>query len=313
MIKNKYDFMFVLDCTMGNPNGDPDADNEPRMDPETMQGYMTDASIKRKVRDYVTMVHNNESPNAIFVQKSTNLNKKIALAYEETGGIPEKANLKDVERAQKFLFKNFYDIRTFGAVMSTGANAGQSTGAVQITFPRSVDPIFPIDVTLTRMAVADKVKGTKGTSKEIEEWEQNQQENKLRTFGHKHIIPYGLYVGTGFISAFDAKRSGFSEEDLNLFWEALLNMFEHSRTASKGLMSMRALYIFKHVGTDSDLNQRENQAILGCANAYELLDDGRIITIKKNIEGPPRKFSDYSIIVNEENIPAGIELIVKKR
>lgn len=207
--------------------------------------------------------------------------------------------------------ENFYDIRTFGAVMTTGANAGQVRGAVQFSFARSISPILPMDISITRMAVSDKAKNAK-TVEDYEKWGSEQPEDQLRTMGRKNLIPYGLYAAKGFISANLAKDTGFSEQDLELFWESLLNMYDHDRSSSKGMMSCRGLYIFKHVGTDSDLEQRKKQAVLGCAPAHKLLDLGAIVDIQKK-EGieSPRKFTDYNVTINEDNLPRGVELIVK--
>jgi CRISPR-associated protein Csd2 len=213
---------------------------------------------------------------------------------------------------------NFFDVRTFGAVMSTGANAGQVRGPVQVAFSRSVDPILPMDASITRMAVAEKVKDAK-TVADYEKWENEQEEDKLRTMGRKALIPYGLYVAKGFVSAHLAQGTGFSDDDLAHLWQALANMWDHDRSASKGMMSCRGLYIFKHVGTDTDQTQRVRQAMLGCAPAHRLLDfstDHReipnaIVNIRKRpgLEGSPRSFADYSVSVHEDRLPAGVELI----
>jgi CRISPR-associated protein Csd2 len=313
-IENRYEFLFLFDCENGNPNGDPDAGNSPRIDPEDMYGLVSDVALKRRVRNYVQVAKNNERPNAIFIEHATNLNRPIAESHLETNGeIPEKgkASKDKVRLARDWMCKNFYDVRTFGAVMSTGANAGQVRGAVQFSFARSLDKVLPLDISVTRMAVTEDVKGAKDI-KTFKDWEDNQPEDQLRTMGRKNLIPYGLYAAKGFISANLAQDTGFSEADLELFWEALLNMYDHDRSASKGMMSCRGLYIFKHVGTDSDTEQRKKQAMLGCAPAHKLLDLGAIIDIKKKNGGvAPRKFTDYEVAVNKDRLPKGVELIIR--
>jgi CRISPR-associated protein Csd2 len=308
-IQNRYEFLFLFDCENGNPNGDPDAGNSPRIDPEDMHGLVSDVALKRRVRNFVQTSFDNQAPNAIFIEHATNLNKPITKAHEETGGKPEGGgNRKQVGDARDWMCKTFFDVRTFGAVMSTGANAGQVRGPVQFAFARSVDPILPMDVSITRMAVAAKVSGAK-TAADYEKWENEQEEDSLRTMGRKALIPYGLYVAKGFISANLAKGTGFSDDDLKNLWEALLNMYDHDRSASKGMMSCRGLYVFKHVGTDSDLNQRVKQAMLGCAPAHNLLDKGAIIDIVRKSANSPRSFSDYEVTVHRERLPAGVELL----
>jgi len=309
-ITNRYEFMFLFDCENGNPNGDPDAGNAPRIDPQNMRGLVSDVALKRRVRNYVQVARGNKMPNAIFIEHATNLNTPIARSHEEKndGFDPNKGpNKEKVERAREWMCEKFYDVRTFGAVMSTGPNAGQVRGPVQFAFAQSVDPVLPLDLSITRMAVADKVTGAK-SSEDYEKWTANQPEDKLRTIGRKTLIPYGLYIAKGFISAHLAQGTGFSDDDLNLFWEALLNMYEHDRSASKGIMSVRRpIFVFKHVGTDTDEAQRTQQAKLGCAPAHRLFD---LINVKKR-EGVdfPRKFDDYEVIVDESNIPNGIELL----
>jgi CRISPR-associated protein Csd2 len=308
VIANRHEFLFLFDCENGNPNGDPDAGNAPRVDPQTMLGLVSDVAIKRRIRNYVQVARENKAPDAIFVEHATNLNRPIAMAHEATGGIPEKGASKDkVDLARKWMCGNFFDVRAFGAVMSTGANAGQVRGPVQVAFSRSLDPVLPLDVSITRMAVADGVKPA-ATSAEIAEWEAQQPEDKLRTMGRKALIPYGLYVGKGFISAHLARETGFSDDDLALLWEAVLGMFEHDRSASKGLMTVqRPLFVFKHVGTDPDPEQRSRQAVLGCAPAHALFG---LIEVKRRagIEAP-RSFADYDVVVHEERVPAGVQLL----
>lgn len=314
-IQNRYEFLYLFDCENGNPNGDPDAGNAPRIDPEDMRGLVSDVALKRRVRNYVQIARENKTPNAIFVEHATNLNRAIVKAHEETGGVPEKGASKDkVRQAREWMCKAFYDVQTFGAVMSTGPNAGQIRGPVQFSFARSLDPVLPLDISITRMAVAEDVKGAK-TSRDYLDWENKQEEDKLRTMGRKQLIPYGLYVAKGFVSAHLAGGTVFTENDLALLWEALANMYDHDRSASKGVISRRGLYVFKHVGTDTNAEQRTRQAMLGCAPAQALLDLGKVISVSKNEyemkkDGvtSPRRFSHYSVKVTTEQIPAGVEL-----
>lgn len=307
VIRNRYEFLYFFDCVNGNPNGDPDSGNAPRVDPQDMHGLVSDVAIKRRIRNYVQQARNNEPPYAIFVQHSTNLNRPIAEAHEKTGGIPEKATMDKVKAAQLWLCRNFFDVRTFGAVLSTGANAGQVRGPVQLGFSRSVSPILPLDVSITRMAVATDLKKAAASSDDYAAWEREQPENELRTMGRKALIPYGLYAGQGFVSANLARETGFSDEDLGLFWDALLNMFEHDRSASKGLMStLDPVIVFRHVGTDSDAAQRERQAVLGCAPAHRLFD---LVSVNLNPGVvAPRSKSDYSLTVRASALPKGVDI-----
>lgn len=312
-ITNRYEFIYFFDCENGNPNGDPDAGNAPRIDPQDMHGLVSDVALKRRVRNYVQTAKGNESPYSIFIEHATNLNTKIAIAHENTGGMPPKEKGKwktkkdKSEAARQWLCKNFYDIRTFGAVLDVGPKAGQVRGPVQFSFSRSVDPVLPIDISITRMAVSESVKDA-SSSKDFKEWEAEQPEDKLRTMGRKQLIPYGLYMAKGFISAHLAKGTGFTEDDLNLLWEALLNMYEHDRSASKGLMSVRPpIYVFKHVGTDNDKTQRAQQAKLGCAPAHKLFD---LIKVKKREDVDiPRSFDHYEIELDENSLPNGVEIL----
>jgi len=315
-IQNRYEFLYLFDCENGNPNGDPDAGNAPRIDPEDMRGLVSDVALKRRVRNYVQIAHGNITPNAIFIEHATNLNRPITKAYEETGGVPEKGASKDkVRLAREWMCKTFYDVRAFGAVMSTGPNAGQVRGPVQFSFARSLDPVLPLDISITRMAVAVDVKGAK-TSEDYLKWENEQDEDKLRTMGRKNLIPYGLYATKGFISAHLADGTGFSEEnDLALLWEALAKMYDHDRSSSKGYMARRGIYVFKHVGNDATPEQRARQAKLGCAPAQALLDIGKVVDIQKNIEAmntdnvtTPRRFEHYTVQIHKDRIPSGVEL-----
>jgi len=316
-IKNRYDFLYLFDVENGNPNGDPDAGNLPRLDPEDLHGLVSDVAIKRRIRNYVQMAKGNQAPYAIFIEHATNLNTKIRRAHEETGGQKsgEKgSSKKQVESARQWMCETFYDVRTFGAVMSTGDNAGQVRGPVQIAFSRSFDAVLSLDLAITRMAVAEDPKDRK-TAADLEQWENEQPEDKLRTMGRKSIVPYGLYVGKGFVSAHLADPThhgtGFNDDDLTLLWEAILGMFEHDRSASKGVMTTRGLYIFKHVGTDSNAEQRQRQAVLGCAPAQDLLELNRVISVARTGSATvPRRFTDYQVTVDPTRIPKGIELTV---
>jgi CRISPR-associated protein Csd2 len=309
-IENRYEFLFLFDCENGNPNGDPDAGNAPRLDPEDMRGLVSDVAIKRRIRNYVQLARGNQMPYSIFVEHATNLNRPIARAHEETGGLPETkkgASKSKVEAAKHWICQNFFDVRAFGAVMSTGANAGQVRGPVQIAFARSVDPVLALDLSITRMAVAADVKGS-SSSADIAKWEADQAEDTLRTMGRKSLIPYGLFIGKGFISAHLAQETGFDEEDLALLWESLLNMYEHDRSASKGVMTVqRPLYVFKHVGTDALADQRRRQAMLGCAPAHELFD--LVFVKKKDGVDAPRSFTDYEVTVHKDRLQKGVELL----
>ena len=318
-IQNRYEFLYLFDCENGNPNGDPDAGNSPRIDPEDMHGLVSDVAVKRRVRNYIQAAYDNKAPNAVFVEHATNLNKPITAAHEATDGAPAGGgNRSQVGKARDWMCRQFFDVRTFGAVMSTGPNAGQVRGPVQVAFSRSIHPILPMDASITRMAVAEKVSGAK-TAADYEKWESEQEEDKLRTMGRKALIPYGLYATKGFISANLAEGTGFSDDDLAHLWDALRNMWDHDRSASKGMMSCRGLYVFKHVGTDSDANQRVRQAKLGCAPAHRMLDfstdlrplDNAIVEITKRegLATSPRAFFDYKVVVHNERLPAGVELL----
>lgn len=331
-IKNRYEFLYLFDCENGNPNGDPDAANAPRIDPEDLHGLVSDVALKRRVRNYVQIARGNEMPYAIFVEHATNLNRRIVEAHENTeGGFDpvgkgaakkgakksengddeaegtSSAGKSKVALARDWMCRSFYDVRTFGAVMSTGPNAGQVRGPVQFAFARSLDPVVPLDISITRMAVAQDVKGAK-SSQDYLKWEDEQPEDKLRTMGRKSLIPYGLYAARGFVSAHLAEGTGFSEDDLELLWESLLSMYEHDRSASKGLMSCRGLFVFKHVGTDSDATQRLQQAKLGCAPAHRLFEAVQVT--RRDGVTAPRSFADYDVTVDQEALAKypGVEL-----
>jgi CRISPR-associated protein Csd2 len=270
-IKNRYDFVFLFDVKDGNPNGDPDQANLPRVDAENQEGLVTDVCIKRKVRNYVQLKHNLAKPYDIFIRQGNIL-----------APIIDNAEGKTLQERQVSLCKDYYDTRAFGAVMSVGdKGAGTVRGPVQFTFSRSEDRIYQAEHSITRCAVT--------TEKEAKA--QEKREN-ASTFGRKSTVPYALYRMHGFISAVDAQKSGFSEEDLKLLWEALLNAFEHDRAAARGEMRPRKLVVFKH----------NNH--LGSARSGELFDK---VQIAKKID-LPREWSDYSVSI-EKTVPQGVELI----
>lgn len=276
-LKNRIDFVYIFDVKDGNPNGDPDAGNLPRVDAETGMGLVTDVCLKRKVRNYVQVTKNLADGYDIFIKEKAVLNTLIDKAHDDS----EVKNAKDkTEAARQFMCKNYFDIRSFGAVMSTGKNAGQVRGPIQFTFARSVDPIVTAEHSITRMAVA--------TEKEAE-----KQSGDNRTMGRKATIPYGLYVCHGFISANLAKQTGFSEEDLELFRDALKNMFDTDRSAARGLMSAQKLIEFRHASE------------LGNAPANKLFD---LVRVEKICNGAPHSFSDYSVSVDKDKVPANITI-----
>lgn len=274
-INNRIDFVYLFDVQDGNPNGDPDAGNLPRVDAETGMGLVTDVCLKRKVRNYVQVAKDLSDGYDIFIKEKAVLNSEIDKAHDDED--VKKAKDKTVA-ARLFMCKNYYDIRTFGAVMSTGKNAGQVRGPIQFTFARSIDPIATAENSITRMAVA--------TEKEAE-----KQNGDNRTMSRKATVPYGLYVCHGFISASLAKQTGFSEEDLELFFEALKNMFDVDRSAARGLMSAQKLIVFRH------------DSVLGNAPANKLFD---LVKIKKNTEAAPRSFSDYVVSIDKDSVPNGV-------
>ena len=305
-IQNRYELMYYVACTNANPNGDPDMGNTPRIDPQTMQGFISDGATKRRIRDYVVTAHGGEPGMEIIVQQATNLNRHIARAKREAG-FEDCAKGKDaVYAGRRKACELFYDVRTFGAVMSTGPNAGQVRGPVQFTFGKSLDPVLPQDISITRMAIAKNLKEN-STMEDYQKDEDATPEDKLRTMGRKQLIPFGLYEVRAFISANLAAETGFDDRDLQVLFEAILNMYEHDRSASKGEMEVVSpLILFKHVGTDSDENQRRRQAKLGCAPAhrlFELVDVHR----KSNVE-IPRSYRDYDAIVHLDKVPAGVEI-----
>ncbi len=286
-IANRYEFVLLFDVENGNPNGDPDAGNMPRVDPQTNYGLVTDVCLKRKIRNYVQLAKGGTAPFEIYVKERGVLNQEHERAYLGNPDIerpPAKKLPKKAEEAKKitrWMCHNFFDIRAFGAVMTTEINCGQVRGPVQMNFARSVDSIIPLEISITRMAVTN--------DRDLE---------KERTMGRKHIVPYALYRAEGYVSAKLAEMTGFSESDLELLWEALINMFDHDRSAARGKMSTRGLYIFKH-----DLP-------LGNAPAHKLFD---LIKVERagNEGNPVRSFSDYSVTIRKDGLPAGVALLEK--
>ena len=279
-IQNRYDFIYLFDVQDGNPNGDPDAGNLPRIDFETGQGLVTDVCLKRKVRNYVQTKVGEDQLNQIFVKEGAVLNDEIKKAYKALDLKPkEKGKESDnKDKARQYMCEHYYDIRTFGAVMSTGYNAGQVRGAVQLTFARSIDPVVTSEHTVTRMAVTDE-----------------EDKDKERTMGRKSTVPYGLYRAHGFISAALARETTFSEDDLALLWEALKNMFDLDRSAARGLMAAHRLIVFKHKDD------------LGNAPAHKLFELVKVEA--KDPSRPARSFSDYEITVDDSKLPKGVELL----
>jgi CRISPR-associated protein Csd2 len=283
-IENRYDFVLIFDVTDGNPNGDPDAGNLPRVDPETGNGLVTDVCLKRKIRNHVLLTKGEEAGYDIFVKEKAVLNLLIEEAHKQEN-VKNKDKGEKTDAARKFMCAKYFDIRTFGAVMSTGANAGQVRGPVQLTFARSVDPVVSLEHSITRMAVATEA-------------EAEKQQGDNRTMGRKFTIPYGLYVARGFVSAPLAAQTGFSAEDLELLWEALVNMFEHDRSAARGMMTTRKLVIFKHTSK------------LGNAPAHTLFE--RVKIARKNADKPVRAYSDYEVIVDHAGLPKEKVEIIEK-
>lgn len=301
-IGNRYEFMYYVSFTDCNPNGDPDMGNTPRIDPQTMQGYITDGSSKRRIRNYVDLAYNGKPGMNIIVQQSSNINRRIAEA-KIAAGVEDNAKTKDaVYKGRQMACQLYYDVRTFGAVMSTGPNAGQVRGPVQLSFGKSLDPILPLDISITRMAIA---KGD--TLDEAIQVEKESSEDTLRTMGRKQFIPFGLYEVRGFVSANLAAETGFDDADLKVLFEAILNMYEHDHSSSKGQVSVVSpLIIFKHIGTDSDPEQRARQAKLGCAPAHKLFDLVRVS--KKESVAYPRSYRDYDAAVKLDRVPAGVQI-----
>lgn len=298
-IKNRYEFVVLFDVENGNPNGDPDAGNMPRVDPETGLGIVTDVCLKRKIRNYVETVKEDQPGYRIYIKDGVPLNRSdnegfLAVDIPNASGIKpdelkkaikaKKADGMDVDLIVKdWMCQNFYDIRTFGAVMTTmvkGAlNCGQVRGPIQLGFARSIEPVVPQEVTITRVAITTEA----------------DAEKKGTEMGRKYIVPYGLYRCEGYVSANLARKTtGFSEEDLQLLWDAIYNMFEYDHSAARGKMAVRELIIFKH---DSEL---------GCAPAWKLFEAVKVVRVNPNDTMPARSYQDYTVSVDEEALPAGI-------
>ena len=293
-IRNRYDFIILFDVENGNPNGDPDAGNMPRVDPETGLGLVTDVCLKRKIRNYVEMLKEDAQGYRIYIKDNVPLNRSDRMALESVGIVEEgDKELKEAVKKLKkddpaldlklrdYMCQNFFDIRTFGAVMTTfvkaNLNCGQVRGPVQLGFARSVDPIFPQEVTITRVAITTEA----------------DAENKGTEMGRKYIVPYGLYRAEGFVSANLARKTtGFSEDDLDLLWHAIINMFENDRSAARGMMAVRELIVFKH---DSEL---------GNAPAHKLFKAVKVRRADETL--PARKYEDYVVEVDQSLIPEGV-------
>ena len=294
-IKNRYEFVILFDVENGNPNGDPDAGNMPRVDPETGLGLVTDVCLKRKIRNYVETVKEDATGYRIYIKDGVPLNRSDAEAYaaldvtEKTVTAKKKENPELDRNIRDWMCANFYDIRTFGAVMTTfvkaALNCGQVRGPVQMGFARSVEPVVPQEVTITRVAITTEA----------------DAENKGTEMGRKFIVPYGLYRCEGYISANLARKTtGFSEEDLELLWEAILNLFEHDHSAARGKMAVRELIIFKH---DSEL---------GCAPAHKLFDTVKVTRAHPEDIAPARSYQDYVVTVDEAALPEGVTCEIRQ-
>ena len=305
-IQNRYEFMYYVSCTNANPNGDPDMGNAPRIDPQTMKGYITDVATKRRIRNYIEMAYSGMDGMNIIIQQGTNINRHIAQAKIDANVDVCAKTKNPVYAGRKKACELFFDVRTFGAVMSTGPNAGQVRGPVQFTFGQSLDPILPLDISITRMAFAKDSPSDK-TFDDYLKYEETIEEQKLRTMGRKQLIPFGLYEVRGFISANLAAETGFDDRDLNALFEAILNMYEHDRSSSKGEMEVISpLIIFQHVGTDTDAAQRVRQAKLGCAPAHKLFD--LVHVVRKPEIDTPRHYRDYEATVALSRVPAGVRV-----
>ena len=283
ILKKRYDFVLLFDVKDGNPNGDPDAGNLPRLDAETGNGLVTDVCLKRKVRNFVQLAKQGEAGYDIFVKEKAILNNAIDEAHDSEAVKAQKKDADKTETARQFMCAKYFDIRTFGAVMSTGKNAGQVRGPVQMTFGRSIDPIISSEHSITRMAVATEA-------------EAEKQKGDNRTMGRKFTVPYGLYVSHGFISAHLAAQTGFTTDDLNVFWEALEKMFWEDHSAARGEMNVRGLYVFEH------------DSALGRAPAHKLFE--KIKVERKDSSIPARSFDDYKVTI-DETMPEGVTLIRK--
>lgn len=290
-ITRRYDFALLFDVKDGNPNGDPDAGNSPRVDPETGHGLVSDVSLKRKLRNFVSLVKSDPATSTpgdgydIYVKERAILNQQHERAYQALGLKPgektQKGEESPEERARRWMCQTFFDIRMFGAVMTTKVNAGQVRGPVQLTFSRSIDPIVSLEQAITRMAVTT-------------EKESDKQEGGNRTMGRKEIVPYGLYRAHGFVSPHLAAQTGFSDVDLELLWQGLEKMFEFDRSAARGEMTTRRLVVFEH------------ESALGNAPAHRLFD--RLRVRRKDEARPPRAYGDYEVTLDTSGLPAGMHV-----
>lgn len=300
-IQNRYDFVYLFDVANGNPNGDPDAGNLPRLDPETNQGLVTDVCLKRKVRNFVQTANGTDPGYEIYMSERAILNTQHRRAWEAV--VPEVTDDKERKKLPKderksreltaWMCANFFDIRTFGAVMSTGINCGQVRGPIQMAFARSVEPILPLEISITRMAATTEADA--------------ESKGDIRTMGRKHVVPYGLYRAHGFVNAKLAEKTGFSQKDLDYLWASLENMFELDRSAARGEMAARKLILFKH------------KDALGNAPAHKLFD---CVEVKRAFQGddydlplrdgtnipPARRFEDYRVILHKDRLPEGVEV-----
>ena len=284
-MNNRYEFVLLFDVRDGNPNGDPDAGNMPRLDMETSQGLVSDVCLKRKIRNFIQLTQEDKLGYDIYVKEKAILNNQHDRAYKALGIEAKNAKQGADESARAWMCENFFDVRTFGAVMTTGVNCGQVRGPVQITFARSIDPIVSTEHAITRMAVT--------TEKDAE-----KQDGGNKTMGRKATVPYGLYRAEGFINPFLATQTGFSEADLELFWQALAQMFDFDRSASRGLMALRKLIIFKHADK------------LGNAPAHKLFERVKV-SLKEGVS-VPRSFEDYEVTIDKADLPQGIEILDEK-
>ena len=292
-VSRRHDFVLLFDVTDGNPNGDPDAGNLPRVDPETMQGLVTDVCIKRKVRDWMDVARGDQGRFKIYIQAGgPALNALHKRAYTDLGltSTGAKQARVDVDQARTWMCENFYDIRMFGAVMTTGVNCGQVRGLLQLTFARSLDPIVPLDLSITRVAVTREEDAQVAVAEEGGEATAGKQTE----MGRKALVPYGLYRAHGFFNPHFARQTGAADEDLELFWQALQGMWDLDRSSARGLMACRGLYAFTH------------ESPLGNAPAHQLFE--RVGVARRNDAAAPRAFTDYEVQVDGADLPGGIAL-----
>lgn len=304
-VTNRYEFVLYFDVANGNPNGDPDAGNMPRLDPETNQGLVSDVALKRKVRNFVALAKGDAPGHEIYMTEGATLNNQHKKAWAAV--MPEVSKDEEFKKLPKdqqksrdltaWMCANFWDIRTFGAVMTTGVNAGQVRGPVQFTFARSVEPILPLEISITRMAATT---------------EKDADEKGGRTMGRKHIVPYGLYRAHGFVSAplasHPAKGTGFSEDDLELLWQALTQMFDHDRSAARGEMATRKLILFRH---ESALGNAQAHALFDRVQTWRVHEGSRqpVGSAATDNWPPARQWADYAVTIDHEGLPSGIEII----